>query len=156
MGATISSLSRGNLRPPKTSLPSSPTRIGREGKFLSREERRQTGVLVLNRYGRILYLNGEVQNIFDSTDENISGKSAENVSLQEVLSDFLLEKSPSPPPSAPDKRTFPHRGRVYQVRSVPLPPHGRTRRDVYFLLLIKEIVRDSRADSYNRRRRFSD
>lgn len=155
MGETTLTLSRSNLRPPKTSLPSSSSRIGREGEFPSREERGQTGVLVLNRYGRILYLNGEVRNIFDSTDENISGESAGNVSLQEILSNFLLKKSPSLPPSAPGKRTFPHRGRVYQVRSIPLAPHGRTRRDVYLLLLIEEIVRDSRADSYKRRRRFS-
>lgn len=159
MDATISSLSRTDLKSPKTSLPSSPTRIGQEEEFPHREERRQSGVLVLNRDGRILYLNGETQNIFDFRDQNVLSKSTENAPLQEIAFDFLSEfkqrngfagKSPHLLPPAPNKRTFLHRGTVYQIRSISLAPHGKRRRDAYLLLLIEKSVRDPRADSLDR------
>lgn len=162
MDATISSLSGADLKPPKRSLPSSPTPIDLEGKFPNRQKHKQPGILVLNREGRILFSNREVQNIFDFAEKDVLRKSTEDAPLQEILFDFfpekkqrsgLGEKNPNPPLPAPDKRTFLHRGRFYQVRSIPLSSHGRTRRDVYLLLSIEEIGRDPRAVSFHRRRR---
>lgn len=158
MDATISSLSRADPKSLKTSLPSSPTRIGREGKFPHREEHRQPGILVLNREGRILYLNREAQNIYKFVDEDVSRKSTENAPLPEIIFEFLSEfkqrngfigKSPNTLLPAPNKRTFLHQETVYQVRSIPLAPHGKTRRDAFLLLLIEKVVRDPRTDPFN-------
>lgn len=147
MGKTILHPSRTALKSTKKNArPFSPILKSRVKAFSNRKT--ETGVLISDQDGRILYLNQAAQRVLDPSEEkDLSSESLKNARLREILFDLLLENKQSSDlrgkglttPQTVVSRTLLYRKNSYRIRSIPLEPHGTDRHNSYLLLLIEKI-----------------